>query len=247
MAPVRDLTPGSAGDDPEAAEQIRERHPEGGAWRADALAGSRHRRLTDEIPAPVEDFDPGRAAALCAEICREWLADYAPGLALLPESERRRVQALSSYARTLFDFARQRGLQGERLAQINRWEFTLETALSGQPVGQPVFVAMATSERERPWPRQALDDIAAAARRRAALDEGASHSQSDDRRIVRALLAALADEAPAASKLAFGRFRRYVDLASRALEQREVNGREPRLGVWTRLALLLRARLASRV
>ncbi|HBL25642.1 MAG TPA: hypothetical protein DD490_02275, partial [Acidobacteria bacterium] len=67
----------------------------------------------------------------------------------------------------LFDFARQRGVDGERLAQINRWELTLETALSGVPVGQPVFVRMAREERRRAWPTAALDEIAACARRRA--------------------------------------------------------------------------------
>ncbi len=148
MTPVRDLTPGSGGGDSGASE-IREQHPEGVAWRADALAGSRHRRLLDEIPRPQDDFDPARSAALCAAICRELLRDFAPGLALLEPAERRRLQALAAYVRTLFDFARQRGLEGERLAQINRWEFTLETALSGQAVGQPVFVAMASRTAER--------------------------------------------------------------------------------------------------
>lgn len=194
--PVRDLTPGAPSEDAASAEEIRERHPEGGAWRADALAASRHRRLTDEIPPPLEDFDPERAAALCAEICRQWLGDYAPGLALLPPSERRRAQALAAYARTLHDFARQRGLEGERLAQINRWEFTLETALSGQPVGQPIFVAMAACERERPWPREALDEIAAAARRCAAAPDTDAWAGGIGRRLAAAVLGALTGRVP---------------------------------------------------
>jgi hypothetical protein len=289
--PVRDLTPGAPGDDDASAEEIREQHPEGGTWRADALAASRHRRLADEIPPPLEDFDAERAAALCAEICREWLGDYAPGLALLPPSERRRAQALAAYARTLFDFARQRGLEGERLAQINRWEFTLETALSGQPVGQPVFVAMATCERERPWQREALDEIAAVARRRAMLGQAGAWTAGDDRRLARAALAALTGDAAtrrgeevvaAAIRLRMrgdlasddshystppsragraeapevegasasrntvdvSRLLRYVDLASRAIAGRARRG-EAQLGVWARLALLLRARLGA--
>jgi hypothetical protein len=189
MAPVRDLTPGSDGAD-RGAEEIRDRHPADPAWRADALGASRHRRLADEIPQPKDDFDTARAEALCAEICREALRDYAPGLALLTPADRRRAQALTAYTRTLFDFARQRGLEGERLAQINRWEFTLESALSGRPVGQPVFVAMARCEGERPWPREALDELATAARRSVTRDAGHPWTVDDDRRLASALLAA---------------------------------------------------------
>ena len=64
-------------------------------------------------------------------------------LAVLERLDRERVQTLAAYAYTLFDFARQHGVEGERLAQINRWEFTLEAALSGQKVGQPIFLRMA--------------------------------------------------------------------------------------------------------
>jgi phytoene/squalene synthetase len=144
-----------------------ERHPEGEEWRADALARSQHSRLDAEISRPAEDFDEEKAAALCAEITRNLLGDFAPVLLLLPAPERRRTQALLAYASTLFDFARQRGVEGERLAQINRWEFTLEAALSGQPVGQPVFLRMARENERRPWPVDALDELAACARRRA--------------------------------------------------------------------------------
>jgi hypothetical protein len=189
MAPVRDLTPGSDGVDG-GADEIRERHPEGTGWRADALAASRHRRLSDEIPQPQDDFDPAHAEALCAEICRQLLGDYAPGVALLPIVERRRVQALAAYTRTLFDFARQRGLEGERLAQINRWEFTLETALTDRLVGQPVFVAMRRCEADRPWPREALDAVAAAARRAVTRDEQHPWGLEDDRRLASALVGA---------------------------------------------------------
>ncbi|HEY7216453.1 MAG TPA: squalene/phytoene synthase family protein [Thermoanaerobaculia bacterium] len=144
-----------------------ERHPEGEEWRADALARSRHSRLDPEIRRPEQDFDEEKAAALCAEIARNLLGDFAPALLLLPADERRRVQALLAYAATLFDFARQRGVEGERLAQINRWEFTLEAAFAGQPVGQPIFLRMARENERRPWPADALDELAAAARRRA--------------------------------------------------------------------------------
>jgi hypothetical protein len=34
------------------------------------------------------------------------------------------VQTLLAFAHTLFDFARQHGVEGEKLAQINRWELT---------------------------------------------------------------------------------------------------------------------------
>lgn len=145
----------------------RGERPEGEAWRADSLGRSRHSRLDAEVSRPAADFDEDRATALCAEITRNLLGDFAPALLLLPSEERRRVQALFAYASTLFDFARQSGSEGEKLAQINRWELTLETALSGQPVGQPIFLRMAQENERRRWPEDSLDELAAAARRRA--------------------------------------------------------------------------------
>ena len=145
----------------------RDGRPGGEDWRADSLARSHHSRLDAEASRPLEDFDEEKAETLCAEITRHLLGDFAPALLLLPGTERRRSQALLAYACTLFDFARQRGVEGERLAQINRWEFTLEAALSGQRVGQPIFLRMARENERRRWPVDALDELAACARRRA--------------------------------------------------------------------------------
>jgi phytoene/squalene synthetase len=143
-------------------DPTREQHP-GAEWRADSLARSRHARL-DTTPEPLATTDPERAAALCAEVCRTALGDFAPALLLLPGPERRRVQALVAYARTLFDFARDHGVEGERLAQLNRWQFALESALDGEAVGQPIYLAMAREHARRPWPPEALDRLAACAR-----------------------------------------------------------------------------------
>lgn len=108
------------------------------------------------------------------------LGDFAPALLLLPALDRQRIQALLAYTFTLFDFARQRGAEGERLAQINRWQFTLEAALTGAPVGQPVFVRMAREQRRRAWPPEVLDEIAACARRRATRSRPATPEEADD-------------------------------------------------------------------
>lgn len=123
--------------------------------------------LPDATRPPADDFDEEKAALLCAGIARNVLGDFAPALLLLPGTERQRGQALLAYASTLFEFARQSGMEGEKLAQINRWEYTLETALSGQPVGQPIFLRMARENDRRRWPADALDELAACARRRA--------------------------------------------------------------------------------
>ena len=135
--------------------------------RADFRAASRHTRWVDELRLPLEDRDSDRAEALCGQVTRAALRDLAPALVLLSHQERRRAQALGAYALLLFDFARQTGLQGERLAQINRLEFELDRALEGEPAGQPIFVALARQHEIEAWPRQALDDLAAAARARA--------------------------------------------------------------------------------
>lgn len=83
---------------------------------------------------------------------------------LLPPAERRRVQALCAWTLTLFDFAHQPGLEGDRLALINSWEFSLEEALTETPPAQPVFVMMAGEEKARAWNRDGLDHIVDVAR-----------------------------------------------------------------------------------
>jgi phytoene/squalene synthetase len=177
----------------------------GREWRADALARSQHSRLDREVRPPQEDRDEGRAAALCAEVARALLGDFAPALLLLEPAERRRVQALVAYGRTLFDFARQRGVDGERLSEINRWEFALEEALSGRPAGQPIFVSMAREHARRPWPSEALDELAACARRRATRPRPATPEQAeaDAQRLARAAGTALLGTAPPDEVVAF--------------------------------------------
>jgi phytoene/squalene synthetase len=179
------------------AEKPRGERPEGGDWRADSLARSRHSRLDAEISRPGENFDEEKAAALCAEVTRNLLGDFAPALLLLPGSERRRAQALLAYACALFDFARQRGVEGERLAQINRWELTLEAALAGQRIGQPIFLRMARENERRRWPADALDELAACARRRAIRGQPATvaAAEVDALSLGRAVAAALLEEA----------------------------------------------------
>ncbi len=158
---------------------MRDQHPTDSAWRADALAKSRHSRLLDELRVPLEDHDRERAERVCAEVARSSLRDLAPALILLPRRERRRAQALAAYALMLFDFAEQGGLEGERLAQLNRLQFNAELALSGEPPGQPVFVLLAREEQRRPWPRQALERIAGAARRRVARPRPRSTTEAE--------------------------------------------------------------------
>lgn len=177
---------------------MEEQRPPGEEWRADALAQSGHSRLAGELRAPQDDFDEERAAEVCGTICRNLLGDFAPALLLLSPLERQRVQALFAYTCTLFDFARQHGVEGERLSQINRWEFTLETALSGQPVGQPVFVRMAREQRRRAWPVPALDDLTACARRRVLRAQPATpeEADADSTRLARAMAAALLGQEP---------------------------------------------------
>jgi hypothetical protein len=104
---------------------------------------------------------------------------------------------LTAWAVALFDLAQRpglAGLDGDRLAQINAWEFRTEEALDGDPPPQPVFVALAREEDSRPWPREALDALVAIARRRprAAGEDGTASSEWQATvEIGRALLEAL--------------------------------------------------------
>ena len=189
---------------------LRDQRPAGEAgtgddWRADALARSKHSRLDEEVREPAGDFDEHKALALCGDICRSVLGDFAPALLLLSSLERQRVQTLLAFAHTLFDFARQHGVEGEKLAQINRWEFTLDLALGGQPVGQPIFVRMAKEQHRRPWPVEALDELTACARRRATRARPATpdEAEANAERLARAVATALLGKAPPAEVSAF--------------------------------------------
>ena len=165
-------------------------HPQDPAWRADALGPSRHSRLADEIrPPDPPRTDPEAVVDLCAELARGQLGDFAPALALLTRPERRRAQALFSHAAVLFDFARQRGVEGERLAAINRWEFALEEALSGRPAGQPIVAAMGREQGRRRWAAEGLDALASCARHRATHDqpETADEAEYHARKLARAI------------------------------------------------------------
>jgi phytoene/squalene synthetase len=162
-----------------ALAEPRNRRPEGDDGRCDPLARFPQSRLAGEISSPLADFDEEKAEELCAGVARNLLGDFAPALLLLSGTERRRAQALLAHAFALFDFARQGGLEGERLAQINRWEFTLETALAGEPVGQPIFLRMARENERRRWPEDALEDLAGCARRRATRRQPATVIDAD--------------------------------------------------------------------
>ena len=172
-------------------ERVRDQHPDDEAWRGDALGGSRHARLVDELRQPLEDHDVERAREICGEVCRAVLRDFAPALILLPSDARRRAQALATYVVTLFDFARQSGVEGERLSAINRWEFALDATLAGQPPGQPAFVLMAQTGTDAPWPVEALDRLAGLARTRAVESRPTTVAQAERRS--RELAAALAE------------------------------------------------------
>ncbi len=182
---------------PAPVERASGRPPSDAEWRADALARSQHSRLDELMAEPLEDHDAERAGAVCAEITRRGLRDFAPALVLLSPAERRRVQALAAFGLTLFDFARQSSLEGEKLSQINRWSFDLESTLAGAPPGQPVFVLLAATHAEKAWPEEALLRLANSARRRAlrARARSAGEAERDARGLAAALAGALLPEA----------------------------------------------------
>lgn len=147
-------------------ERVSDARPGDDSWRANALVGSRHSRWVDELRKPLDLHDRERAQEICGQVSRLVLRDFAPALLLLPRTDRHRLQAMTAYALTLFDFARQTGLAGESLTAINRWEFDLEATLDGQPPGQPVYVLIHALDQQRPWAREGFDHLHACARHR---------------------------------------------------------------------------------
>src|SRR5579862_557989 len=145
---------------------IREHRPTDPRWRGDLLAPSSHGRLVPEAGDGGEGTATTAAAAdaaepLAAALTREALGDFAPALLLLPATERARVRALLAYASTLMACAGQHGMEGERLAQIDRWEAGLERALGGETRTPPICQRMARENARRRWPADALDELAA--------------------------------------------------------------------------------------
>lgn len=192
-------------DEAGAAGESREEHPDA-SWRADALARSRHARLAAHIREPLDDRRPEPAREILATVCRNALLDLAPVLLVLPKGERHRCQVLTGFVRTAFDFARQSGVEGERLAALNRIGFTLEQALDGEPVGQPIYLGMAREEERRPWDREALDELlelalAQAVRRR---PETPDEARRRAERLASASYRALVGETASAGLIAAG-------------------------------------------
>jgi phytoene/squalene synthetase len=137
---------------------------------------------------------PAEAAeATIAGIARRLLGDFAPALLLLPATERARARALLAYARMLFDCARQHGPEGERLAQIDRWQAGLDRALAGEPGHPPICLRMARESARRRWPVDALDELSACARRSALRPRPATAADAelDARNLGRAIGGAL--------------------------------------------------------
>lgn len=146
-------------------------------------------------PAPAAPAASAAAAAepLAAALAREALGDFAPALLLLPATERARVRTLLAYACTLMACAGQDGEEGERLAQIDRWEAGLASALGGETGTPPICLRMARENARRRWPADALDELAACARRRVLRPRPATAADagSDARSLARAVGGAL--------------------------------------------------------
>ncbi len=125
-----------------------------------------------------------------AETAEDTLGPFAPALRLLPAMERERALALTAYAGALFDRARsgdgrQDGAnRSARVDSIDRLAAELDRCLEADPPPEAApgltpmptpmptpmsapIVGMVTAHRRRPWPPEALDEIATTARRRA--------------------------------------------------------------------------------
>ena len=187
---------------------IREHRPTDPRWRGDLLAPSSHGRLVPETgdgeegagataasaaPTALTAESADAAEPLAAALTREALGDFAPALLLLPATERARVRALLAYASTLMACAGQHGMEGERLAQIDRWEAGLERALGGETRTPPICQRMARENARRRWPADALDELAACARRLVLRPRPATaaDAESDARSLARAAGGAL--------------------------------------------------------
>jgi hypothetical protein len=189
---------------------IREHRPTDPRWRGDLLAPSLHGRLVADgggngggavTAAPSEAAGSATAAmaamaadtARVAGTARELLGDFAPALLLLPATERARIRALLTYAGAVLACGAEQALEGERLARIDRWEAALARALDGDAAAPPICLRMAFENARRRWPADALDELAACARRRTLhpLPASAADAEADARGIARAVGGAL--------------------------------------------------------
>jgi hypothetical protein len=168
-------------------------HPATGLSAPPSTIESPRKTAPRQEPRRAAAVDPRRAEALCGDAAREVLGDYAPALLMLPAAERARARALLAYARQLFALAGAGGNQADRLANIERCEQTLGLACDGQPTNEAVIFRRAEEHRQRPWPADALAQLADSARRHAvrAVAESASEAESAARGTARAAATAL--------------------------------------------------------
>lgn len=161
---------------------------------------------------------------MCAAICRRVLGDLAPAVILLPREERLRCQALAAWAAVLFDFAWQRGVEGEKLAALSQMQYRLEEVLDGAAAPQqPILVRMAAEHRRRRWRPAALEALRAAAQRQITRPPAdLEHAVNSTRALAAAIVDALVESPPPeAAELVAGllRLRALQDLGE-GLRQR---------------------------
>jgi hypothetical protein len=79
------------------------------------------------------------------------------------------------------------------LAHINRWEAALERAMAGRSDAPPLCARMARESARRRWPADALDELAACARRQAqhSRPATATAAEAEARSLARAVAGAL--------------------------------------------------------
>jgi len=157
------------------------------------------------------------------------LGDLAPALMLLPKDERGRYQALAAWVAVLFDFAWQRGIEGERLTALNQWQYRLEETLEGalEP-DQPILLRMLDEHRRRRWSLAGLGRIRQVAETQithppTSLEESAESTRKLASRLVESLLERPDDEICA---LAAGllRLRALQDLGEGLRQRRPTPG-----------------------
>jgi squalene synthase HpnC len=83
---------------------------------------------------------------------------------LVPAPLRPHVCAVYAFARRADDFADEARFAGRRLARLAAWERQLEAAVAGEPVRNPVFVALADTIRAHDLPAAPFHDLLSAFR-----------------------------------------------------------------------------------
>jgi len=104
----------------------------------------------------------------CRKLALRHYENFPVGRYGVPADRREHIHAIYAFARVADDFADEPEYEGVRLERLDEWGAKLEACVRGDPVDDPVFVALADTMKRCDLPVRLLHDLLSAFRQDAA-------------------------------------------------------------------------------